>query len=313
MFVFNVSHFFKKSRTIIGLLVLFYSPVTSADDATEAGLSADDALAHISMAQPDALGAIRTAPAILPLLPRYQVAVGGGWSSDPLRRIVLNAVDSSNGPVALGLNFRRTRGKPEANTADLPGWYRPGQSFSNETSEVVAGGSGAVSFANRQRSIGIGTHYIGRRGTFTEDVDIFEFTASGGLHIKEQLLMTVTGRDVLQNNGPVHIGTGIRWGPTDTSFNGSPFRSYGGIEFNVDTLLDQDGYKMGYWGISGDVLLTDMFILRSGYRQESDIQAIGVGFAIDNISYGFEIGSLLYLNEEGLSRHSHSAGLRIRL
>ena len=85
------------------------------------------------MAQPDALGAIRTAPAMMPLLPRYQVAFGGGWSSDPLRRVALSAIDSSNGPVALGLNFKRTKGNPDANTEDLPGWHRPNQGFDNET------------------------------------------------------------------------------------------------------------------------------------------------------------------------------------
>ena len=63
--------------------------------------------------------------------------------------------------------------------------------------------------------------------------------------------------DLLQSDGPVHIGSGIRWGPTDTSFNGSPFRSYGGVGFNVDTELDSNGYRLGYWGVSGDLLASE--------------------------------------------------------
>lgn len=313
MFPNYVSRTHKIARTIFGLFALLSSSYSLADTAMDPGLAADDSLANITMAQPDALGAIRTAPAIMPLLPKYQVALGGGWSSDPLRRISLSAIDSSNGPVALGLDFKRTNGTPNADTQDLPGWYRPNQEFNNETSEIVAGGAAAVSFANRQRSIGLGGHYIGRRTTFTEDVNIFELTASGGLHIKEQLLVTLTTRDILQNDGPVHIGSGIRWGPTDTSFNGSPFRSYGGLELNVDTELDSNGYRIGYWGLSGDLLATEAFILRTGYRNAQGQNLLGTGFAIDNVSFGFEYGALLQLTPDGVGTHSHIVGCRIRL
>ena len=313
MILIHVSRTHKNARTIFGLFALLSSSVSVADTAVDPGLAADDALANITMAQPDALGAIRTAPAMMPLLPRYQVAVGAGWSSDPLKRISLSAIDSSNGPVALGLNFKRTNGTPTANSQDLPGWHRPNQDFDNESSEIVAGGAAAISFANRQRSIGLGGQYIGRRTTFTDNVDIFELTASGGLHIKEQLLVTFNGRDILQSDGPVHIGSGIRWGPTDTSFNGSPFRSYGGVEFNVDTELDSNGYRLGYWGVSGDLLASEALILRAGYRNAEGQNLLGAGFAVDNVSFGFEYGALLQLGSDGLGNHSHVVGCRIRL
>ena len=98
--------------TIFGLFALLSPSVSVADTAVDPGLAADDALANITMAQPDALGAIRTAPAMMPLLPRYQVALGAGWSSDTPAYFAQRRGSSSNGPVALGLNFKEPTEHP---------------------------------------------------------------------------------------------------------------------------------------------------------------------------------------------------------
>lgn len=313
MFNFYVSRYANYARSFLGPFVVLLSTTGLAYAEVQPGLPADDSMANITMAQPDALGAIRSAPGILALLPKYQVAGGGGWSSEPRRHISVSAVDSSNGPFALGLDFTRHQGSPVAQSGDLPGWHLPNQDFDNVETEIVAGGAAGLSFANRTSSLALGGHYIARRTTYTQDLDAFELTASGGLHLQEQIIMSATARDLLQSQGPVHLGSAFRWGPTDTSFRGSAFRSYGGVEVDVDTFVDLDGVSLNYVGVSGDLLITDSFILRSGYRFDDYSHNIGAGFAIDNTSVGLEYGGQVGLKEGLILSHSHSIGVRIRL
>ena len=65
--------------------------------------------------------------------------------------------------------------------------------------------------------------------------------------------------------------------------------------------------------MSGDLLASEALILRAGYRNSQGQNQLGAGFAVDNVSFGFEYGALLQLGTDGFGMHSHVVGCRIRL
>ena len=98
-------------------MFLFSTPIlwamlgsqSMADDGwsmTKRGLfNVDAGLAGAVRAHPDALVPLRISPAMLSIVPRYQVGVSGFMDDNMDRGFAIGAVDSTQGPVSLGVLF----------------------------------------------------------------------------------------------------------------------------------------------------------------------------------------------------------------
>lgn len=293
----------------------------------------DISLADISRANLDAFSSTRYSAAVLPLVGRYQLAGTGlvqfqdtgfdDW------RLNAAAIDSNTGPLAMGAFLQYSTGNAALEGDALPGWKLPEESLEREFSDLVVGGGTAVSFLNRKIGLGMnGAYYartyitasdegINQLAFWQEDTDIskvqkIELNGSVAAKLSDELVLVGGINDWLGVSDARYPYLSARISAVDAPMRGA-YRSYGGVEVDLETMISAEGFSMHYAGISGDILIGSQVSLRGGYRYDfaAQQQVPGLGFGLDDgkISLDYGLG-LVFGSQIG---HRHALGVRFRL
>lgn len=307
--------------------------ISSAQAIETTSNAIDISLADISRANLDAFSSTRYSAAILPLVGRYQLAGTGlvRFSDTSFEDWRLNgaAIDSNTGPVAMGAFLQYTTGTSELEGNALPGWKLPDESLERDFSDLVVGGGAAVSFRNRKIGVGINGGYYARtyitsvdEGVNTlafwqEDTEVsriqqVELNGSIAGKLSDQFVLVGGINDCLGVTDARYPYLAARFSAVDAPVRGA-YRSYGGIEIDLETMVSSAGFALHQAGISGDIVLGSQVSLRGGYRYDfSEKQQVpGIGFGLDDgkISLDYGIGLVLASQIE----HRQAVGVRFRL
>ena len=128
----------------------------------------------------------------------------------------------------------------------------------------------------------------------------------------DQFVLVAGSHDLLAISGSRYIFAAARWSPVDLPIRGA-YRSYGGIEFDVESMINDNGFSLHYAGLSGDIPIAEVAQIRSGLKYDfnNDYFVPALGFGLDNGMYSLDYGVLLRLDDKIFQQHS--IGLRIRL
>lgn len=315
---------------ILFYLLSFISPSWAIETTSNA---IDISLADISRANLDAFSSTRYSAAVLPLIGRYQIAGAGlvkfqDTSFDDWR-VNAAAIDSNTGPIAMGAFLQYSTGKDELEGSALPGWKLPEESLEREFSDLVVGGGGAVSFLNRKIGLGMNGAYYARtyitstdEGTnqlvfWQEDTEVariqqVELNGSIAGKLSDEFVLVGGVNDWLAVSDARYPYLSARFSAVDTPMRGA-YRSYGGVEVDLETMISSDGFAFHYAGISGDIVIGSQFSLRGGYRYDfsEGKQVPGFGFGLDDGKISIDYGLGLAFGEQ--IEHRHALGLRFRL
>jgi hypothetical protein len=320
-------------RSIFAIVILFISPQVFAEEASSQAV--DLAMAGSSKANLDSFSGIRQASATIALLSRYQVAVSGELATGVDWKAEAAALDSNTGPVSLGLMFQYSNGDAVVQGDALPGWRLPDETLVQSHTDVLFGAGTAVSFNNRQYALGVGAFYIGKtinredriynKSAFElwqerNDIDESEVYSSHQLELNtsaaakflDQIVVTAGANDLLAVSEARYFFAACRWSPLDMPINGS-YNSYGGVEIDLETMLNDDGFGLHFLGLSGDLPIGGKVKVRSGYRYDFNLleHVPAMGFGLDNGSYSIDYGAQLRFGEELIQQHA--IGVRVRL
>jgi hypothetical protein len=280
----------------------------------------DMSLADVSTVHPDSMGAIRWNPAVLALLPRYQIGAGAFIDQDLNWEVGAAAMDSTEGPIAMGLLVTRRIAAWDPSPDDRPGWKLPEQEFSGAMVQSLIGGSLGISFGNRAMGLGIGGFYRNDVTDYDLSQHAVELNTGFGFRVWDQLIVGLSAEDLLNRSNGRALDTGIRWGPLEPSmaaglpakYQDLPFRSMGGLELDARLGLEEEAF-LDWVGCSGDVLVADYLSVRGGWKwsnvEKNSLFGFGLGLDSENaiIEYALE------LSVDGGFQHMHSIGLRLRL
>ena len=275
----------------------------------------------VSHANPDSYSSIVYQPALVALVPKYQVAVAGGIGfeeiTSPDWTVGAAAVDS-NSPISMGLVYGRYL-QGNSDEIQLPGWRLPDEELSMNLLTTDVGGSLGVSFAQRTTSLGVSLLYRSNKGDQRETQEQLNVTVSAGGRLFDQLLIGVALTDLGDRFDQRGLDVGMRWGPLDPSlvkrlgsqYHDLPFRSLGGIE--VDLFVPESG-GLGRIGFSADCFVFDLLTLRSGVLFNHETST---GWQNPQLGFGAGVGTETSIFEYAI-RHQqgfqeHLLGVRIRL
>ncbi len=298
----------------------------------------DMGMSEVSRTNLDAFSGIRFAPAVLPLMPRYQAQgsmVGFvdqvddtlGWN------VGASVMDSSTGPVAMGLQVQYATGDAPLTGDALPGWRLPEEDLVRDFADLGVTAAGAVSFLNRQYAVGMSATYLGRTyltrsdsGSLildfvmdrTEEVRVhqLELNASASAKIADMLVVATGFNDWLGISGYRRPFVSARFGVIDAPMRGL-YENMGGVEIDLEGAWGQGGFGLGTVGIAGDVRVSEI-LLRTGYQYDGveQLHKPGLGFGLDDGRVSLDYGVQLYLDSaktSGILSHWHSVGVRFRI
>lgn len=292
----------------------------------------DLGLSEVARTNLDAFSGIRHAPAVLPLMPRYQAqgsAVGQvdevlGW------HVGASVMDSSTGPIAMGLQVQYATGDAPLEGDALPGWRLPDEDLVRDFADLGITASSAISFLNRQYGLGMSATYLGRTyltrsdsGSLildfvmdrTEEVRVhqLELNASAGAKIADMVVVAAGFNDWLGISGYRRPFASARFGVIDAPMRGL-YENMGGVEIDIEGAWNADGFGLGTVGLSGDVRISQV-MLRSGYQFDAvdTIHKPGMGFGLDDGKVSLDYGVQLSIQDSTLGSHWHSLGVRFRI
>ena len=318
------------------MILFILSGLLSSAWAIESTSNAIDlSLADISRSNLDAFSATRYSAAVLPLLARYQVAGTGNLQFDGLSIDDWNgnlaAVDSNTGPLAMGAFLQYGTGVANLAGSALPGWKEPEESLERDFADIIVGGGLAVSFKNRKLGLGLNAAYYGRTYTVSnasetgikklafwqEDTEIakiqqVELNISMAGKIANQVVVVGGVNDLIGITDARYPYVSARFSAVDQPFRGA-YRSYGGVEVDLETMISSDGFGLHYTGISGDILIASQVALRGGYRYDFQTkeQVPGIGIGLDEGQISLDYGLGLIIGEA--IEYRHSIGVRFRI
>ena len=292
----------------------------------------DLGMSEVSRTNLDAFSGIRFAPATLPLVSRYQAqgsVVGQvddefGWHTGA------SVMDSSTGPIAMGLQVQYATGEAPLAGDALPGWKLPNEDLIRDFADLGITAAGAVSFMNRQYGLGMSATYLGRTyltrtegGSLlldfvmdrTEETRVheFELNTSASAKVGDVLVVAAGFNDWLGVSGARRPFASARVGIVDTPLQGF-YENVGGVELDVEGAWNGDGFGLGMIGLAGDVRISEVF-LRSGYQYDG-VEAFhkpGLGFGLDDGKVSLDYGVQFYIQNNTLDSHWHSLGVRFRI
>ena len=124
----------------------------------------DVGLSDVSRTNLDAFSGIRNAPSVLPLISRYQAqgSVVGRVEEGLAWHVGASIMDSSTGPISMGLQVQYATGEAPLAGDALPGWRMPNEDLVRDVADLGITSAAAVSFLNRQYSVGMSASYFGR-------------------------------------------------------------------------------------------------------------------------------------------------------
>jgi hypothetical protein len=276
------------AAALFGGVQLWGAPAAAADPTFAAELGA----AGTGRASPTSLSAIATAPSMLAMRTRYDLGVGGSLGPDKLRRLTAAAVDSTSGPVALGVIFARDWSTPGALVSEYPGWRRPSDDLDNDLIDTGLHLGLGTALLNGHLGVGLGGSYRIRKTSFTGRSDNVNVTASLSGNIADQVYLSVTGENLVPQDfvsAPLRIGTGLRWQAIEAV----------GIEADGEADLSgaSPAYTVGF-GVEG--VAGGKVPVRAGYRNDGlrEQQQVTGGIGVGNGEYFLEYGLQVALEED---------------
>lgn len=259
----------------MALLALCAAGPARAD--TTAGGAEVRAVGGVSRANVRSGAAVLTAPAVLPLVPRYQIQASGLVGPDALLGVRAYALDSNTGPVALGLAYHYDHAVPQTSESDLPGWVLPDDTLENELGRTVFGGGLATSFADRRVGLGVTLAWNQRATRFTE----LERWMQGGVSLAgrvgpEDMLVLAVAADNLfvpsKEVDPLTFGGGLAYRPVPA------FALLG--QLDVETGAFDGPAQVGFGG-GVEVDAAQVVAIRGGFQRDvdrdSDLLTAGLG------------------------------------
>ena len=280
--------------------------VVSNSLAADPWMAPSMAAGGTTRANPGAMGAILTAPATLALSPRYEMAAGGRLGTSKVRRVEAAAVDSSTGPLTLGLMYIREGASFEATPDQLPGWMTPDQDTINPYTDTTVGGGLAMSWLNRHLSAGIGGRFTRYESRFSAQSDNYAFNASLGGQVADQLFIAVTGENLYSTDSrdQLAIGSGLRWQLPPTAEGVSLF----GLEADLVTTLGE-ATTLSDIHLGLEARPSPFVPLRLGFHRD---QLAGADYATAGLGAGTAEALFEYAARVQLSawEHSHTLSLR---
>jgi len=230
---------------------------------------------------------VLTDPAVLALKARYELQATGLIGPDHLLGARAYALDSTTGPVTLGLGYQYSHSVPQTSDADLPGWVLPGDDMSNAEARTALGGGLATSFGDRRVALGLGFTWYQRVTRFT-DVQRWpegRVSVSGRIGSEEQLVLSGVADNLLQpgnTDTPMKFGVGSTWRPTE------PFALAGQLELR--TGLFEAPPQLAF-GVGAEGLIAKTVALRGGFRRDadraSDLLTAGIGAYTEQVSLDY--------------------------
>ena len=292
----------------------------------------DIGMAEVSRSNLDSFAGVRLAPATLPLVSKYQ-ATGGAYArvnAGTTFHASGTVMDSSTGPIAMGLHAEYATGEAPLEGDALPGWRLPDETLVRDYADLGVTAAAGVSFLNRQYGMGMSASYFGRTYiTRPEDENLVlsflqDNTDQTRVH-KVELNGSVSGKfaNVVVVSAGVNDWLGIsayrkpfasvRFGVVDSPRQ-LMYENMGGLELDVEGAWGEDGFGLGMAGIGGDVRISQI-LLRTGYRynflNETHHPAFGIGLDDGRVSldYGVQMGFI----STAFTEHWHSVGVRFRI
>ena len=292
----------------------------------------DVGMSEVSRTNLDAFSGIRYAPATLPLVSRYQAQGSAvGHIDDGFGyHVGASVMDSSTGPIAMGLQVQYATGEAPLEGAALPGWKLPDEDLIRDFADLGVTAAGAVSFMNRQYGLGMSATYLGRTyltrtegGSLlldfvmdkTEETRVheLELNASASAKVGDVLVLAAGFNDWLGISGVRRPFASARFGVVDSPLQGF-YENVGGVEFDIEGAWSEGGFGLGMIGLAGDVRVSEI-MLRGGYQYDG-VDAIhkpGLGFGLDDGRISLDYGVQIYLREAAIDSHWHSVGVRFRI
>jgi hypothetical protein len=263
---------------------------------------------------------VATAPSLLALRTRYDVALGGQLGADDHKSVQAGALDSSTSAVALGLIFSARWATPRTEVEDLPGWAKPSADLSHdEVRTITAGGALATSLAQRQVGVGIGVMGYHRDSALAGVRSAVNGTVSVSGYFAEQVAISLTGENIVpldQPEAPLRIAVGAGWSATPV---------FGGYVDLVQDYTDPD-HPAASWSIGAEVQAgrqpragtapAALVPLRAGYTHDAlkDRELLGLGLGVGDGRGFLEYGLRWELPTEGdepAFRAWHALSLRL--
>ena len=291
----------------------------------------DIGMAEVSRTNLDAFSGMRWAPATLPLVSKYQASASAFARVDNGTRFHAagSIVDSSTGPIALGLHVEYATGEAPLSGEALPGWRLPEETLIRDYADVGLTAAGGVSFLNRQYGVGMSASYFGRTYITrvenenmvlsflqdnTEQTRVHQLELNGSVSGKfaDMLVVAAGVNDWLAISSYRKPFASVRFGVVDTPRQ-MMYENMGGVELDIEGAWGQDGFGLGMLGAAGDIRISEI-VLRTGYRYDflSDTHHPALGFGLDDgrvsLDYGLQLGLQSTINE-----HWHSVGVRFRI
>ncbi len=259
--------------------------------AEEPAMAVAQGMGHTTRANFKDGGAAYTAPATMWLAGGFDVHLGGRLGVEQDRLFQISAQDAKTGPVSLGLNWFRHDTDSSAHPEELPGWRKPNEGLDNPMRAAVFGAAIGGGGVHHLFSGALGFRYHTRRAPVSGNQSEINICASIGGIVVDQLILTLTGDNLIPQNeidgAPLGIGTGTRWQPVPA------------FAIEVDTFTDMES-------VADAVVLTPMFgveyiiaeivPIRSGFyrdgveKQSYATAGLGVANEIVGLNYGVRIG-----------------------
>jgi len=270
----------------LGLGLLAAGTGRAADAHSPTSLGAAEA----TLAHPRDNSNIVHAPGSMSLHPRYDVGVAARLGPDKTRHFLAQAVDSSQGPYALGLSYAWETSTPVPDTADLPGWVLPDTDLeTDETRQTTAAASLSMSWIDRRVAVGSALLRHTTQSTYV-DPDV-AWTANASLAVKPHplVVLSLAGENLVptgQDSAPLQFGGGLRLLATEF------------FSVEADSQVDLAGAspRMSYMGGLEAAIDDGKVPLRAGYKRDGvtglDVITAGLGIASPEggIDYGIQVG-----------------------
>jgi hypothetical protein len=252
-------------------------------------------------------GGAYTAPATIWLNEGFDASAGARIGSGSSRLYQASALDSQTGPIGMGIQWFRHDQTSSPSSGDLPGWKKPGESFSNPTSTSVLSASLSTGGVHHLISYAAGLRYYMRTAPVTGESTEINGVLSVGFRVQEQLIVTLTGENIIPQSGfdgvPLGVGTGVRWQPVE---------SFG---LAVDTFTDLESDDSGAVVspmVGAEYRIQGTVPIRVGWRRDglSGSSFATAGLGVSNEQAGLHYGASLQLGEQDDLRHWHGLSLQ---
>jgi hypothetical protein len=255
-------------------------------------------------------GGAYDAPSTMWLAGGFDVHVGGRLGVEQDRLFQISAQDAKTGPISVGLQWFRHDTDVRAHPEELPGWKKPNETFDNPMRASTFGASIGGGGVHHLFSGAMGVRYHTRRAPVSGDKSELNVVASVGVIVVDQLILTLTGDNLIPQDeiegAPLGIGTGTRWQPIEAF--GIEFDTFTDFESRSDKVVITPNFGLEY--IIAEVVPVRTGFYRDGVEEQSYVTA---GFGVANEIVGLNYGGRLSVSQRAPGEKlGHWHGLELR-